>query len=105
MAPAQAQGGASPLPKRVSFSISRQLYALGLEPFEGRQHSGIDVSSNPAYRPSSHANAHARTGTAGRAEHLQTGDRARTARVAARAQYPHQPEPTVALDGKAREGS
>ncbi|KAI1787933.1 ribonuclease H-like domain-containing protein [Ganoderma leucocontextum] len=40
------QAGASPLPKRVSFSISRQLHALGLEPFEGRQHSGIDDARN-----------------------------------------------------------
>ncbi|KAM5539082.1 hypothetical protein V8D89_007305 [Ganoderma adspersum] len=42
----QAQAGVFPLPKRVSFSISRQLHALGLEPFEGRQHSGIDDARN-----------------------------------------------------------
>lgn len=39
------QEGAFPLPRRVVLSIPRQLHALGLEPFEGRQHSGIDVSS------------------------------------------------------------
>ncbi|PIL23802.1 hypothetical protein GSI_13553 [Ganoderma sinense ZZ0214-1] len=42
----QAQAGVLPLPKRVSFSISRQLHALGLEPFEGRQHSGIHDARN-----------------------------------------------------------
>ena len=42
---ATTQVGAFPLPKRMTFSIPRQLHALGLEPFEGRQHSGIDVSS------------------------------------------------------------
>ncbi|KAI9064213.1 hypothetical protein FKP32DRAFT_1611313 [Trametes sanguinea] len=40
--------GAFPLPRRVSLSIPRQLHALGLEPFEGRQHSGIDDTRNIA---------------------------------------------------------
>ena len=36
----------------MTLSIPRQLHALGLEPFEGRQHSGIDVSrsSRPTLR-------------------------------------------------------
>ncbi|KAI0807231.1 ribonuclease H-like domain-containing protein [Fomes fomentarius] len=38
--------GAFPLPRRVVLSIPRQLHALGLEPFEGRQHSGIDDTRN-----------------------------------------------------------
>ncbi|KAI0708969.1 ribonuclease H-like domain-containing protein [Earliella scabrosa] len=38
--------GAFPLPRRVALSIPRQLHALGLEPFEGRQHSGIDDTRN-----------------------------------------------------------
>ncbi|KAI0670592.1 ribonuclease H-like domain-containing protein [Trametes maxima] len=38
--------GAFPLPRRVMLSIPRQLHALGLEPFEGRQHSGIDDTRN-----------------------------------------------------------
>ncbi|RPD65915.1 hypothetical protein L226DRAFT_608848 [Lentinus tigrinus ALCF2SS1-7] len=38
--------GAFPLPRRVTLSIPRQLHALGLEPFEGRQHSGIDDTRN-----------------------------------------------------------
>ncbi|CDO70703.1 hypothetical protein BN946_scf184798.g18 [Trametes cinnabarina] len=42
------QVGAFPLPRRVSLSIPRQLHALGLEPFEGRQHSGIDDTRNIA---------------------------------------------------------
>lgn len=32
------------VPKRRSLNISQQLRALGLAPFVGRQHSGIDVS-------------------------------------------------------------
>ncbi|KAJ8481235.1 hypothetical protein ONZ51_g6138 [Trametes cubensis] len=40
--------GAFPLPRRVALSIPRQLLALGLEPFEGRQHSGIDDTRNIA---------------------------------------------------------
>ncbi|KAI8998834.1 ribonuclease H-like domain-containing protein [Trametes punicea] len=40
--------GAFPLPRRVTLSIPRQLHALGLEPFEGRQHSGIDDTRNIA---------------------------------------------------------
>ncbi|KAI0336311.1 hypothetical protein GY45DRAFT_1315626 [Cubamyces sp. BRFM 1775] len=40
--------GAFPLPRRVALSIPRQLHALGLEPFEGRQHSGIDDTRNIA---------------------------------------------------------
>ena len=44
----QAQAGAFPLPRRVIFSIPRQLHALSFEPFEGRQHSGIDVRLNSA---------------------------------------------------------
>ncbi|KAI0721557.1 ribonuclease H-like domain-containing protein [Cerioporus squamosus] len=40
------QVGAFPLPRRVILSIPRQLHALGLEPFEGRQHSGIDDTRN-----------------------------------------------------------
>ncbi|TFK90933.1 hypothetical protein K466DRAFT_573941 [Polyporus arcularius HHB13444] len=40
------QVGAFPLPRRVVLSIPRQLHALGLEPFEGRQHSGIDDTRN-----------------------------------------------------------
>ena len=39
-----AQNGLFPRPRRMALSIPRQLHALGLEPFEGRQHSGIDVS-------------------------------------------------------------
>ncbi|KAI0781150.1 ribonuclease H-like domain-containing protein [Trametes elegans] len=38
--------GAFPIPRRVTLSIPRQLHALGLEPFEGRQHSGIDDTRN-----------------------------------------------------------
>ncbi|KAH9854042.1 ribonuclease H-like domain-containing protein [Lenzites betulinus] len=40
--------GAFPLPRRVSLSIPRQLHALGLAPFEGRPHSGIDDTRNIA---------------------------------------------------------
>ncbi|CCM02888.1 uncharacterized protein FIBRA_05002 [Fibroporia radiculosa] len=36
---------AFPLPSRITLSIPRMLQALGLAPFEGRQHSGIDVCS------------------------------------------------------------
>lgn len=32
---------------RLSLSIPRQLEVLSLSPFEGRQHSGIDVSFRP----------------------------------------------------------
>jgi len=35
-------------PNRVTLNISRQLRALGLSPFEGRQHSGIDDTRNIA---------------------------------------------------------
>ncbi|EIW60579.1 uncharacterized protein TRAVEDRAFT_19224 [Trametes versicolor FP-101664 SS1] len=42
------QSGAFPLPRRVTLSIPRQLHALGLEPFEGRPHSGIDDTRNIA---------------------------------------------------------
>lgn len=34
--------------RRVTLNIPRQLYALGLTPFEGRQHSGIDDTRNIA---------------------------------------------------------
>ncbi|KAH9946291.1 ribonuclease H-like domain-containing protein [Epithele typhae] len=33
-------------PRRMTFSLQRQLHALGLAPFEGRQHSGIDDTRN-----------------------------------------------------------
>ncbi|KAI0262917.1 ribonuclease H-like domain-containing protein [Gloeopeniophorella convolvens] len=37
-----------PLPRRMSPNIEKQLRFLGLAPFEGRQHSGIDDSRNIA---------------------------------------------------------
>ncbi|EMD38613.1 hypothetical protein CERSUDRAFT_105200 [Gelatoporia subvermispora B] len=37
---------AFPLPKRMPLTISRQLQVLGLPPFEGRPHSGIDDTRN-----------------------------------------------------------
>ncbi|TBU48003.1 ribonuclease H-like domain-containing protein [Dichomitus squalens] len=42
----QVNVGAFPLPRRMTFPIPRQLHALGLEPFVGRQHSGIDDTRN-----------------------------------------------------------
>ncbi|KZT65438.1 hypothetical protein DAEQUDRAFT_731375 [Daedalea quercina L-15889] len=37
-----------PIPRRMTLTIPRQLSALGLAPFQGRQHSGIDDTRNIA---------------------------------------------------------
>ncbi|GBE82484.1 3'-5' exonuclease eri1 [Sparassis crispa] len=47
---------AFPMPKRLSISIPRQLQVLGLSPFQGRQHSGMDVRT-PAISPASLLNS------------------------------------------------
>ena len=39
------------LPRRMSPNIESQLRFLGLAPFEGRQHCGLDVSSTPRQPP------------------------------------------------------
>ncbi|KAH9842902.1 ribonuclease H-like domain-containing protein [Rhodofomes roseus] len=39
---------AFPMPRRVALTIPRQLASLGLAPFQGRQHSGIDDTRNIA---------------------------------------------------------
>ncbi|OBZ75483.1 3'-5' exonuclease eri-1 [Grifola frondosa] len=75
---------AFPIPKRISFSIPGQLQAMDLAPFEGRQHSGIDVKPHllVPIRGTDHA-----CDPAGHAQHLQACDRACQERLETRAEH------------------